>query len=332
MQPTIVLLDPIHEDGIPYAAGKAALVKGYELDPADRDRALADADAVVVRTARADAPLPELARNLKVVAKHGAGVDNIDIPAMTRAGIVVVNTPGMANATAVAEGALTLALAVLKKTFFMDRAVREGKYALRSSVRGGDLWERTVGIVGIGNIGTHVARICGKGFNMRVVAYDPYLTAEEIGARGAVKVEDLRALLEMSDVVTLHTPLTPETNGMIGAAEFAAMKPTAIIVNTARGPVIDEAALADALRTKKIAGAGIDVFREEPPAPDNPLFALRDVNIVVSPHNAGLTEEAMRQLAIRTIDTAMEVLAGRKPATILNPEVWKRRRSAAAVG
>lgn len=331
MQPTIVLFDPIHEDGIAHAEGKARIVKGYELSAEDRGRVVPDADAIVVRTARVDPPLPQLARNLKVVAKHGAGVDNVDIPALTQAGIVMVNTPGLANATSVSEGAVTLALAVLKKTFLMDRAVREGNYAVRSSVRGGDLWEHVVGIIGIGNIGTNVARICGKGFNMRVVAYDPYLSAEQIAARGAEKIEDLHALLAMSDVVTLHTPLTPETNGMIASREFAVMKPTAIIVNTARGPVIDEAALVDALRTKKIAGAGIDVFTEEPPAIDNPLFALRDVNIVVSPHNAGLTEESMRQLAIRTIDVALEVIAGQQPATILNPEVWERRRRAAAV-
>jgi D-3-phosphoglycerate dehydrogenase len=328
-RPTIVVLDPIHKDGIARAQqeGEVIQVNGKAGGP-EVDAALAKADAILVRSTPIDAALVAKAPNLKVVAKHGAGVDNVHIPTLTQNGIPLANTPGMANATAVSEGAVTLMLAVLKQTLVMDEAVRNDNYKIRFTRYVGDMWERTLGIVGIGNIGTHVARICGKGFNMRVLAYDPYLSKEEIAKRGAEKVDDLHAMLAQCDVVTIHTPLNEETEGIIGAAEFAAMKPSAVLVNTSRGPTVDEAALVEALRTKKIAGAGIDVFEVEPPSPDNPLFTLTGVNLVLSPHNAGLTDESTRQMGIRTAEVAIDVLNGRKPATLLNPDVWENRRGA----
>jgi D-3-phosphoglycerate dehydrogenase len=191
------------------------------------------------------------------------------------------------------------------------------------------MWTRTVGLVGIGRIGTHVARICGNGFGMRVIAYDPYLSHDEIAARGAQKVDALHELLSSCDIISVHATLTAETRGLIGTSDFAAMKPTAILVNTARGPIVEQAALVDALEHKRIAGAGIDVFEDEPPgAPssDNPLLRLKGVNVVFSPHNAGLTLEGARQLSISTVEVALDVLHGRKPATLLNPEVWNKRR------
>jgi D-3-phosphoglycerate dehydrogenase len=219
-----------------------------------------------------------------------------------------------------------LMLAVLRHTREIHDAVKEGSFSIRFTLRGGDLWERTVGIIGIGNIGTHVARICGAGFKMRVLAYDPYLDAAEIAKRGATKVDTLEELLAASDVVTIHSPLTKETRHIIDARAFAAMKPTAVLVNTSRGPTVDPAALYDALSNHRIFGAGIDVFDPEPPAVGDPLLSLP--NIVLGAHSAGLTEESTRQMALRTVEVALQMIDGERPETLLNPVVWEKRRRA----
>lgn len=330
-KPVVVILDQMHEDGAARASREAEV---FEIWGPDKDRAaeaLRRADAILVRSTPIDAKLIAAAPNLKAVGKHGSGVDNIDVATLTAHGIALANTPGLANATAVSEGAVTLMLAVLKRSLDVHQAVLDGNYRIRLTLRAGDLWRRTVGIIGIGNIGTHVARICGLGFNMKVIAYDPFLPAEEIAARGAEKIDTLEELLALSDVVTLHCPLTAETTRIIGAPELAAMKPTAILVNTSRGPTVDETALAEALRTKRIAGAGIDVFEEEPPTSKSPLFHLDGANLVLSPHMAGLTNESTSQMAIRSIEVALDILRGKRPDTLLNPQVWDKRRIAAAV-
>ena len=324
------ILNPIHEDGILRLKDEAEVILvGESARGPALLQAIKAADAIVVRGTPIDAAMIASAPNLKVVSKHGVDVDTIDAGALTAAGVALVNTPPGMNAIAVAEGTMALVLAVCKQTLYVHRSVLEGNFNVRYTFRSGDLWGRTVGIVGLGEIGTHVARICGAGFGMQVIAYDPYLHGDEIAARGARKVERLDELLSRSDVVSVHAVLTEETRGMIGARELAVMKPSTILVNTARGPIVDEAALAEALRNKRIAGAGIDVFHDEPPGQppaDNPLLMLRDLNVAFSPHNAGLSVDAARQLSIRAVESALEVLRGRKPATLLNPEVWDRRR------
>lgn len=326
MRPVVVVTDPIHEDGITNLEATCEVIRFDRMpDPAAREAALARADALVIRSFPVTDALVQGAPRLRAVGKHGAGVDNVDIPALTRAGVPLANTPGGSNATAVSEGAVALMLAVLRRIPEIHQAVRENRFDVRFKFRAGDLWERTVGIIGLGNIGTHVARICGAGFNMRVIAFDPYLSAEQITARGAEKVETLAELLRTADVVSVHTPLTKETHWSIGRDQFALMKPTAILVNTSRGPTVDPHALYEALSSDRIRGAGIDVFDPEPPEPGTPLLDLP--NVVLSPHNAGLTEESTRQMAILTGDVAMQILAGTKPETILNDEVWERRRT-----
>ena len=223
-----------------------------------------------------------------------------------------------------AEGAVALMLAALRRVPEVHALVASGRYSARWDLQYGQLWQKTLGLVGIGNIGARVARICARGFDMKVLAYDPSLTAAEVGERGAEKVDDLHRLLAAADAVSLHVPLTESTFHMIGRGEFAAMKPTAILVNTARGPLVDESALAAALAERRIAGAGIDVFEAEPPAADNPL--LKAPNIVLSPHTAGSTVEAARYLSIASAEIAIAVLSGRQPSGLLNPDVWERRR------
>jgi D-3-phosphoglycerate dehydrogenase / 2-oxoglutarate reductase len=320
----VFIPDPIHPDGVARLSQSFVVdAASGEQDVATQQLAYSRADAVIVRNRPVDASLLEHCPKLTVISKHGAGYDNIDVSAATARGIVVANVPG-GNADGVAEGTVALMLATLRRVPRVHHYVISGQYSLRYQLQFGQLFERTLGLVGIGNIGRRVARICAEGFKMRVLAYDPGLSASEINARAAQKVDDLYDLLSACDVVSLHLPMAAANRHLIGSTELAAMKSTAILINAARGPLIDEAALAQALTAGRIAGAGLDVFEIEPPAPDNPL--LRAPNIVLSPHTAGSTVETSRNLAIASAEIILSVFAGRRPAGFLNPEVWNKRR------
>lgn len=310
----VLFYDPIHPEGVARIAQSHAIVaaQGWRDDPRHLD-----ASVMVIRTT--DLPESLIARmpNLRLIVKHGAGVDNIPIPACTARGIWVANTPGGANSTAVAEGAVTLMLAVLRRVREMDAVVREGRWDQRWQTRLGDLTGAKVGLIGFGRIARACARICGAGFGAEVSAFDPLVSAEDMAAAGVRKV-DFAGLLA-SDVISIHVPLTPETRNLIGPAELAQMHERAIIVNTSRGGIIDEAALFEALSAGRIGGAGIDVFEAEPPPADHPLFTLP--NIVLAPHVAGVTEGSMKGMAFAVADVIDTVLAGKVPATLLNQEV-----------
>ena len=212
---------------------------------------------------------------------------------------------------------------VLRDVVNVDAIVRAGGYQQREKMTGlGDLWEATVGVVGIGNIGRHAARMVGAGFQAKVLGFDPVMSTADMAALGVEKVDDLYALLRRADIVTLHLPLNAHTRGLIGRAELALMKPEAVIVNTSRGEVIDEAALVEALTEGRIAGAGLDVFEQEPPALDNPLFKLR--NVVLSPHVGGGSRVALKKTALATAEVILAVLDGRTPKNLANPEVTAR--------
>ncbi len=229
--------------------------------------------------------------NLLAISSNGAGYDTVDVPACTAVGVAVVNQAG-GNREGVAEHVLAMMLTLSKRIIEADRVMRREPNIARVQYKGHDLLGRTVGIVGIGNIGTRVAELCRGLFRMRVLAYDPYLDAATIAARGAEKVA-LDELLRESDYVSINCPRTAETRGMIGAREYALMKPEAYFITTARGGIHDEAALADALAAGRIAGAGLDVWETEPPDPDHPL--LRFDTVVASPHIAGVTHRVPPQ-------------------------------------
>jgi D-3-phosphoglycerate dehydrogenase / 2-oxoglutarate reductase len=322
--PRVFIPDPIHAEAVARLRQPFLVdAPSGEQDAAARQLAYSLADAVIVRNRLMDASLLDLCPKLKVISKHGAGYDNIDVSAATARGIVVANVPG-GNADGVAEGTVALMLATLRRVPEVHRYVISGQYSLRYQLQFEQLFERTLGLVGLGNIGGRVARICAAGFRMRVLAYDPGLSVSEIRARGAEKVDDLHDLLSACDVVSLHLPMAAGNRHLMAAAEFAAMKPTAILINAARGPLVDEAALAQALTDGRIAGAGLDVFEIEPPTPDNPLLGAP--NVVLSPHTAGSTVETARNLAISSAEIVLSVLAGRKPGGFVNPEVWDKRR------
>jgi len=257
--------------------------------------------------------------NLLAISTPGVGYDIIDVPACTEAGVLVVNQEG-ANSQAVAEHALGLMLALSKKIVTADRALRQGGKLDRFLFTGNELNGKTVGIVGFGNIGACLGRLC-KAFDMTVLAYDPCLSEEIIRQRGGRKVS-LEDLLKASDFVSLNCPLTDDSAGLIGRDQFALMKPTAYFVTTARGGIHKEDDLAEALAAGRIAGAGLDVFVDEPPAPDHPLMQLD--NVIATPHNAGLTAEAKQSMARSAVRQWVSLFAGGPPRAAVNPGVWDR--------
>src|SRR5882757_1256433 len=253
-----------------------------------------------------------------IASSNGAGYDTIDVDACTEAGVVVVNQSG-GNKEAVAEHALAMMLTLSKRIVEADRHARTGQAIERGSYIGRELNGRTVGVLGIGNVGGRLTAMCRAAFNMRILAYDPLLTAEQVKARGAEKVE-LDELLAQSDYVSVHCPLTRQNRRMMGAAQFARMKPEAYFITTARGFIHDEEALAQALREKRIAGAGLDVWEDEPPPHDHPLMAFD--NVIVSPHIAGSTIEARENMGRIAAEQVLAILDGKKPPRLINPEVW----------
>ena len=265
-----------------------------------------------------NAALLERCPKLLAISSTGAGFDMVDVDACTKAGVIVVCQTGT-NKEAVAEHALGLMIALSKKIAVTDKALRRGQPVDRYAFTGNDLLGKTVGIVGVGHIGTRVAELCKGLLRMTVLASDPYLDAGEIAARGAQKVE-LHELLERSDFVTVHCPRNDETFGLFGAAQFARMKPSAFFLNTARGGIHREDDLAEALAAKRIAGAGVDVFLKEPPEPDHPLLAFD--NVIASPHIAGVTHEAMHEMARAAAEQWIDLFAGRVPPRLVNPEAW----------
>lgn len=262
-------------------------------------------DALVVRLVeRIDEEIMRASPKLKVVAKHGAGTNDIDVAAAAGLGIPVLAAVG-ANAHSVAEHALSLMFALIKDVRRQDAFVRGGGWE-KKAYQGHELRGRRLGLVGMGLIGRHLARMA-TAVGMTVHAYDPYAPDEAFGADVA-RTAELDALLAASDIVSLHCPLTESTRNLIDERTLGLMKPTALLINTARGEVVDEAALVAALKAGTIAGAGLDCFAPEPPAPDNPLWALDTV--VLSPHVGGVTEEARREVSLMTVGNVIALLNG----------------------
>jgi D-3-phosphoglycerate dehydrogenase len=265
-----------------------------------------------------DADLLRRSPNLLIVSSNGAGYDPVDVEACTAAGVVVVNQSG-GNAHSVAEHALAMLLTLSKRIIEADRALRRDPNVNRNGLIGTEAQGKTIGIVGLGNVGRRIAALCNGLLGMKVLAYDPFLPAGEMAARGGEKVE-LDELLRRSDYVSISCPLTNESRGMIGAREFAAMQRHAYFITTARGFIHDEAALLEALRNKQIAGAGLDVWSKEPPPPDHPLLQLD--NVLASPHTAGVTKEARANMGRIAAEQLLDALDGKRPPRIINPEVW----------
>lgn len=261
---------------------------------------------------------------LRIVARHGVGYDSVDVAALTRAGIVLTNTP-TAVRRPVATIALTYVLALAQKLRVKDHLTRSGQWNARTDHMGQGLTGKVLGIVGAGSIGQETLRLA-RVFDLRLLAADPYVDAATVAACGAELVP-LDVLLQRADFVVVTCLLTEETRHLIGAAELARMKPTAYLINVARGPIVDEAALIAALRAGGIAGAGLDVFEQEPVDPANPLLAM--ANTIVSPHALCWTDECFDAIATSALSGIAAAMAGRRPRFVVNPEVLAAPRVAA---
>ncbi|MBE3039174.1 MAG: phosphoglycerate dehydrogenase [Chloroflexi bacterium] len=273
------------------------------------DAALVGNDAVTERVIAA-APC------LKVVSKHGVGVDNVDVPAATRAGVIVTNTPG-ANQVAVAEMAVALIMALTRKLAYHDTVVKSGGW---SRIIGTELEGKTVGLVGLGRIGKEVV-LRLKGFRVKFLAYDVYQD-NAFAAEHGVRFVALDELLAESDVVTLHAVLTADTQRFMGEKELARMKPGAYLVNTARGGLVDEQALYRALAENRLAGAGLDVFAEEPPT-NSPLLQLGD-KVLLTPHLGAQTTETVLRMGKMAAENIVRVLRGERPVGLVNPDAYSK--------
>ena len=260
--------------------------------------------------------LLDMAPNLKAIAKLGAGLDTVDIDAATRHGALVFNTPG-ANKDAVADHTFALMLSVARKIIVCDRGLREKRWE-HTKIMGVEIWQKTLGLMGLGAIGQSVA-LRAMGFQMKVVAFDPYWPTEFAEKHGIERV-DMDTLLSVSDIISIHSPLTPENKGSINQKAFEMMKSSAFLINAARGGIVDEADLYTALKNNVIGGAGIDVFEDEPPS-SSPLLELD--NIVLTPHTAAFTHEAMNNMSMGVADQTLDYFNGKKPDYCVNPDMFK---------
>jgi len=325
---TILVTERIHDQGMILIENSAELKLPAGLSEENLIDAVADVEGIIIRSAPITESIIKAAKNLKVIGVHGIGVDYVDIAAATKHGIPVVNVPH-ANTISVAEHAVGVMLSLTKGFRRAETAFREGvfdrKVPLGVSVTelgytGSDLYGKTVGLVGFGNTAQKLANVCIHGFSMNVIAHDPHIPSAAMESAGVEPVSDLESVFRSSDYVSIHVPLVPQTVNLITSQHLELMKPGAILVNTARGGIVNEADLYKVLKEKQIAGAAIDVFESEPPLISHPLFQLE--NILLTPHIAGLTDDALVRMAEDVATGVLAVLDEERPRYCVNPEVF----------
>ncbi len=310
----ILLSKEIHPQAMALLKGKVELVVLPDSTMETAKKMVADVDGAILRTnIDFTRELIAATTKCKIISRTGVGVDNVDVAAATERGIMVCNTPGV-NAVSVAEQTLALMLGIAKQLPVMDKAVRACQWKARNSNSTVDLDGKTLGLVGLGKIGLEVARKCSLAFGMKVIAYDPFVKA----ADGITMCTDLDEIFKAADFVSLHVPYMDETHHLVDARRLALMKKTAYIINTARGEIIDEKALAQALESKAIAGAGVDVLEDEPPKPDNPSPLFKLDNVLMTPHAAALTRECEMKVAIEAATAVLDFAEGKAPKYVFN--------------
>lgn len=299
---------------------EVTLVTPDGLDEASLVAAVADVDGIAVRSAKLTAKVLQAAQRLKAVSRHGVGYDNIHVPTLNARGIPLLLAIH-ANAVSVAEHTMYFVLHLAKRGRLYDAAARAANFAFRNSPVAIDIAGKTLTIVGYGRIGTRLAPRA-LAFDMQVNVYDPYVDQGLIEAAGCRAVSDLDQVLPQTDFLTVHCPLNDETRGMIGKPQLDQLPSRAFVINCARGGIVDETALCDALLRDGLAGAGIDVFTTEPPPMDHPL--LQDERIVLSPHSAGVSVEAAQRMSFETADNLLAALTGEvRQNALANPEIAK---------
>lgn len=322
MRHRVICIQPILPEGmqILHSRDDLEIIVPESPDPATWANFLPAAEAIVVRLAKIPRSMIEAAPNLKIISRHGVGCDNIDVAAATENGVVVA-TVGQSNAYSVVEHTLALMLALSKRVFQFDRETRAGDYWGKLKMEAQGFAGRTVLIIGVGRIGSRLVKVL-NGLGLKCIGVDPALTGDQIRAMGCEPATDFRAALPRADFVTLHCPLQDDTRNLIGARELALMKPTAYLINCARGGIVDEAALLEAVKSRRIMGAGLDVQASEPPKADDPLLACD--RIILTPHSATSTPETM-VLSSRTVaENVLNFFDGRLPLShVFNPQVLK---------
>lgn len=305
----ILLYESMHRKGIELLEEVSDLVYAKSFEENEIVQQVADVDAIIIRANGAvSRKIIDAAPKLKVIGRHGVGLEAVDLPAAKERGIRVVYTP-QANKESVAEHFVALAIMLAKKIRLADIALRAGYWKARYELIGTELRGKTLGVLGFGRIGQQTARICRYGFDMRILYYDPLTFSEAEREFGALRVDE-KKLFQESDFISINMPLLPETKHFVGADLLKLMKPTAFIINMARGSIWNEADIVEALQTKRIAGAGSDVYEGEPVTGDNPL--LKQDNFVGTPHMSAHTEEAMIRMSMVAADV-LAVLEGREP-------------------
>jgi D-3-phosphoglycerate dehydrogenase len=324
MRHKVICIQPLHPEGMKalHSRDDLEVIVPESPDPAAWANFLPGAEAICVRLTKITRAMMEAAPNLKIISRHGVGFDTIDVDAATERGVIVA-TVGLANAPSVVEHTIAMMYALAKRLNEFDRAVREGDYYRgRTKLASMDVAGRIVLIIGLGRIGSRLAKAL-NGLGLRCLGVDPAFAADEIEAMGCEPVADFRAALPRADFVTVHCPLQDDTRNMIGAAELALMKPSAYVINCARGGIVDEAALLDALNGGRIKGAALDVQVSEPPAPGDPLLACD--RLILTPHSAAATPETMMRSSIAVAQNVLDYFDGRVPVShVVNPEVLKK--------
>ncbi len=317
MKPRVLITERIHQVGRDTLQGTAEVVTW----PGEEQQPLKDAvqnvEGILVRVAKLSPDVIRAAAKLRVIGKHGVGYDNIDIPTATTCKVIVTNTP-LANSTSVAEHALALLLAVARRIGESDRDLARGSMRGQKVYQGLELSGKVMGVIGLGSAGLRLARMTAQGFGMRVLGFDPYKTPWPDGVEHCA---ELAPLLHESDFISIHVPLNNETRNLIDTAALGKLKPTAILVNTARGGIVDEAAVAEALKAERLGGAGLDVIVDEPLKATHPLNGVP--NLILTPHIAGVTEEAMMRMAQDSAEEVVRVLRGERPKFPVNRELLK---------
>lgn len=318
----VVITQRLHEKGMELLEKHALAVTAETGEPRKLDPFLADADGLIIRIGSIDRQALLAAKNLKVVGRPGVGVDSVDVAACTELGIPVVIVPG-ANTRSVAEHGMMLMFALAKDLLRSDRETRRGNFNIRSSYKAYELKGRALGLIGGGAIGSEFGRMA-EGIGMRVMVYDPFLKKEDVQAKGWTYMADLDDLYRQADVISVHVPLTDKTTNMIGDREFGLMRESAIVINCARGGIIDENALYRALKDNRIHGAGTDVLEQEPFDVNHPLMALD--NFCITPHMAGQTQEAATGVAVGCVEGVLAVINGEKWPKVCNPAAYDHPR------
>ena len=319
----VVLAEPIDEAGMKVLHGKVDIAISPDPSAESVGQLLKEAHGLVVRTAtKVTRSMIESAPHLEVISRTGGGLDNVDIEAATESGVVVCGVKGPQDRF-VAELTVTLIMALSKQIFYLDGEVRKGNFRSRYEYRPAGLFGKKVGLIGLGRIGRIVADICHH-LGMEVWGYDPYLNPEDLHLPGLVFTKEREEMIRTSDFLSVHVPLSNETQGLIGRRELSWMKPTAFLINTSRGEIVDEPALIETLQQGKIAGAGLDVFAKEPPDPSHPFFRME--NVILTPHTGALTRDAVAQLAEGAAQNTLDVLEGRKPSYSINWDEVLRKK------